>query len=136
MKMREILAAVSAGASVIWASKYVSVDVNTIRDECNRNPTFKASMEKAAATSYMRHLGNVCQAGDSDWKASAWLLERQHRDEFGKKEEIENKGEVIIRTVFDRDFFTKRTTERDDVIEAGEPPKRIESNGEHRNGEA
>lgn len=42
------------------------------------------AVTRAELASIAKHVGNIENAGSGDWRASAWLLERRHRDEFGK----------------------------------------------------
>jgi hypothetical protein len=50
---------------------------------------FVESVERAKSTAAKIHVKNVVRAGyQGDWRASAWWLERQRRDEFGKEAPI------------------------------------------------
>ncbi len=55
----------------------------------------KEGIAKAEASFIQKHIKIVSDAGKSDWKASAWLLERKVKDEFGKALDITSKGESI-----------------------------------------
>lgn len=60
---------------------------------------FIESLKKAEIKFKAYHVQKIMQASQhpSHWTASAWLLERKFRDEFGKdKQEIEINGELTL----------------------------------------
>ena len=57
-------------------------------------------LEVAEAKAVMVHVNNIKTAGASDWKASAWWLERTKPNDYGRRQPAhtvsENKDEVIV----------------------------------------
>lgn len=54
---------------------------------------FAESVKKAEAKFKLSHIKNIKNAAESgNWQASAWMLERVCRDEYGKKERVEVTG--------------------------------------------
>lgn len=54
---------------------------------------FAESVKKAEAKFKLSHIKNIKSAADSgNWQASAWMLERVCRDEYGKKDRVELSG--------------------------------------------
>lgn len=47
-------------------------------------PDFRAEVEEARAKGRMVHVTNIRRAGTTDWRASAWFLERQDPDNWAR----------------------------------------------------
>jgi len=94
-KKKEIIAFINAGGSKVYAAKYVGVDPATIIREEQADEAFRNSLTHAEATSYKNHIMNVSKAGQDDWRASAWFLERKFHQEFGKKDQLQMKVEGV-----------------------------------------
>lgn len=63
---------------------------------------FAKSIKEAEAIAEMRHLQNILKtANDGTWQASAWYLERKHKNRWSVKQEIEHSGDVKIKVGFD-----------------------------------
>lgn len=71
-------------------------------DEKNNEETiftkFFKSIKEAEAKAEMRHLQNILKsANDGTWQASAWYLERKHKDRWSIKQEHQHSGNVKIK---------------------------------------
>lgn len=53
---------------------------------------FAIGMRKAKAQAVSDALKNIHDAGEKDWKASAWYLERTQHQEFGRKTSVAHTG--------------------------------------------
>lgn len=59
---------------------------------------FIKSIKEAEAKAEMRHLQNILKtAQDGAWQASAWYLERKHKQRWSLKHEIEFQGEQTVK---------------------------------------
>lgn len=59
---------------------------------------FLKSIKKAEAEAEMRHIQNILKtATEGNWTASAWYLERKHKNRWSLKQEIEHTGSQTIR---------------------------------------
>lgn len=55
---------------------------------------FFESIKEAEAKAEMRHLQNITKAAiDGTWQASAWFLERKHKDKWSNKQELQLSGD-------------------------------------------
>lgn len=97
----KIFHAVNQGATVELLCKYAGVSQQTFRGWLNQgiadveggnNKSVEArfalhfaEMEAEAATSWLEHIN---RSAPEDWRAAAWLLERRHRNSFGKSIEV------------------------------------------------
>ena len=55
---------------------------------------FWQSIKEAEAKAEMRHLQNIVKASaDGTWQASAWFLERKHKDKWSVKQEVQLSGD-------------------------------------------
>ena len=59
---------------------------------------FSNAIKEGEAQAEMRHLQNILKtAQEGTWQASAWYLERKHKNRWSLKHEIEHQGENIIK---------------------------------------
>lgn len=83
-----VVAAIRAGASIGRAAAIAGVSraavFNWLASPAPELQAFAADVAKARAEYAEVLRAKVETAGDDDWKAAAWLLERQFPDEFGK----------------------------------------------------
>ena len=78
-----IEAFIKAGGGRRKAAEFVGISLERLVAEEKKSEKFAQRLASAQATSYKTHLANVSGAGEDDWRASAWLLERMFPDEFG-----------------------------------------------------
>jgi len=59
------------------------------------------AVKKAIAEAEIRNLAMISQAGETQWQASAWILERRFPERWGKKDIITQTGDnkITIRIV-------------------------------------
>lgn len=65
-----------------------------IRKDEQKYVDFSDAVKKAMAHAEVRDVTLIAKAGDKNWQASAWRLERKHPDKWGRKERqtIEHMG--------------------------------------------
>lgn len=68
---------------------------------------FSQSVNEAEAKAEMRHLQNIAKAAtDGTWQASAWLLERKHKNRWSQKQDITLSGNpeapLEIKTIWEK----------------------------------
>ncbi len=61
---------------------------------------FIDEVKKAIATGKAQNVQAIKR--DDSWQSKAWLLERQHPAEYGKKDKLEVKQRVTLRDIHDR----------------------------------
>ncbi len=54
---------------------------------------FCQALQRSEAIAMQRLVSQVSKAGNTDWRAAAWILERRHPNEFGKIERVESRGD-------------------------------------------
>ena len=59
---------------------------------------FADEVMRAEATGASRLLGQITIQASADWRAAAWILERRHPDDYGKRTELTGKagGPLLI----------------------------------------
>jgi hypothetical protein len=85
VKLREIIALVTAGFSIERAARYVDCAASTIRRECRRNPQFSGELRRAALSAELSPLQAIREAARKYWRAGVWLLEHLDPERFGKQ---------------------------------------------------
>jgi transposase len=65
-----------------------------IRKEEEPFVKFSNAVQKAQAESEQRDLLIIAKAGQTDWKASAWRLERKYPQRWGRKERLDFEAKV------------------------------------------
>ena len=97
-----IVTAVRTGASVGFAAELAGVSRRSVFNWMKDVEPFATAVSKARA-GYAEDLRR--KIGDSeDWKAAAWLLERQFPDEFSKVERHEVTAEAVRAEVIEAPF--------------------------------
>jgi len=62
---------------------------------------FSKSVKEAEARAEMTHLQNILKtAREGTWTASAWYLERKHKQRWSLKNEVEHSGDIKIKVGF------------------------------------
>ena len=102
-----VLAFLAAGGSRNGAAKYIGVSPTTIRAEAKRDSEFAHGLMRAEAACFMHHLANISRASASDWRASAWFLERKFPEEFSKNRRVKSTEDAVIVVRFVDDFFDR-----------------------------
>jgi transposase-like protein len=97
---------ISEGHYAVVVCTYLGIDESTFYKwinkakndlEANKNTIyvqFFQSINEAEAKAEMRHLQNIAKsANDGTWQASAWLLERKHKQRWSTKQEVQLSGD-------------------------------------------
>lgn len=89
---KEICLHVSLGLTLHDAATLAGIETSTLmlwqakgRDGEPKYVEFFNSLQKARATGKRNNLGLIAAAGRKDWKASAWMMERQHPTEYAPR---------------------------------------------------
>jgi hypothetical protein len=75
---------VSVGASLKDAAEYIGVPVSVIRARRRADPAFALGLRQAIHKGKVFHLNKISRS--SAWQASAWVLERRWRKQFGRND--------------------------------------------------
>lgn len=60
------------------------------------DPEFEEFIEQCSVNCENEHLRNISSAGQSQWQASAWILERKFPDKYGKKDAARHEYELKL----------------------------------------
>jgi monomeric isocitrate dehydrogenase len=83
---RKFLRLVSEGMNLSAAAKKIGVGKAAISMRRERNKAFAARLEEAEDELESTLSGKVIKAGRSDWRASAWYLERRWPQRWARPE--------------------------------------------------
>jgi hypothetical protein len=94
-----IIDAVNDGCTLRLAAKAGGISYETLRtwlraadDGDERYVPFAKRFYAAEATGARENFRNIKNAGASDWRASAWILEHRYPEEYGTKQRTELSG--------------------------------------------
>lgn len=97
----KIVTLISVGVSKTDAAQACGIRRQTIRNyelrgAAGEEPfaTWIVELSKAQMNTKVYVLTLLQKAAKNDWKAGAWLLEKLHPKEFGKRVELEHSGKV------------------------------------------
>jgi len=103
---REICALVTAGMSLNKVADYVGCDRKTIYHERRHDQEFDLRMRRAGMACHLNPLEAMRRAAATHWRAAAWLIERQDRQEAQRR-------------------ASKAQLSRDELLELGDQVKEI-----------
>lgn len=91
---KKICEALEMGAYIESAAAYADVHKTSLyawlkrgrKGETEQFVQFINAVDKAMEMGQLRHLRNIHKRGDTDWKASAWVLERKFPKKWGRRE--------------------------------------------------
>lgn len=80
-----ILDHIRNGCFIKEACEAAGVSYRTLRDWRMADPTLSTLLKKAKAEQLASMIANIKQAGQKEWAAHAWYLERRYPEKFAKK---------------------------------------------------
>jgi hypothetical protein len=98
-KRTKICGLLSLGYSRNMAAEYVGCDPSTISRTAKRDEAFRAQLAAAESETSIDALRLVRHTGGQEryWRAAAWILERRHPDEYGRRAPNTFTGEQVMR---------------------------------------
>jgi len=93
-----LLKAIESGVSIESACAIAGIHRSTWYEWRDR-PELQLQISQAIAKAEAALLATIRTAGITDWRASAWILERRYSDTWGKRQEVQTAGtlEVIVK---------------------------------------
>lgn len=85
----QAVAGIAAGLTINDACALADIDRRTFWLHRKNDPALNLKVQRAYISFKLKHIKNIQNASETNWTASAWLLERKFRDEFGAKQSIE-----------------------------------------------
>lgn len=112
-KQSELCTLMACGCPLAVAARHLDCSVYTIRREARRNPEFEARLRGALLDTELAPIAMLQEAAQTDWRAAAWLLERTHPEQYGRRapsalgraelsQLVERLGNVVRDEIHDR----------------------------------
>ena len=111
-KVTEICDYIESGLTAKDAAMLAGITEETYYSWKKTKPEFSESVKKAELELKKKTVKGVLNAGDKDWRANAWWLERKYTDEF-----YLNKNESATPTVNMVVYLPERLIDNRKVIE-------------------
>ena len=86
--------AISKGFPYAMAADLLGVAKSTLSEYLTRRPRIRERLKKAEALHVTKNLDVLHAAKEKNWQASAWLLERRHKEHFGQQQQVNVAGAV------------------------------------------
>lgn len=99
-QIKTLMKAIESGMSITDSCILADIGRETFYRRCNRELEFKRLVDKAQA-GWKKGLIEIIEKASTlarNWTAAAWLLERKFPDEFGIRQKIEHKGQIMSLT--------------------------------------
>jgi hypothetical protein len=93
-RVSTLLMALREGNTRRAAAAHAGIDHATFYRWLETNATFRDAIQKAEADAEVRHVAIVAQAGQRNWQASAWWLERRRDDDYGQRRQVDFRLDV------------------------------------------
>ena len=99
----KICGLLALGYSQNMAAKHVGCDSSTITRTAKRDPKFREQLADSQSDASIDALHLIRRTADQEryWRAAAWVLERRHPDEYGRRTPASFSDEEMIK-VLDR----------------------------------
>jgi hypothetical protein len=88
---QRILQAVRAGNTLKAAAAYGGIDEATLWRWTKSSATFASLLSRAEQEAEVALVANIRLAGQADWRAHAWLLERRNPTAWGRRDRLDVK---------------------------------------------
>jgi len=85
----KVYEAISDGNTHKVAAALAGIHVSTFYRWMEDDSEFSDTVRKAEAFSESFHVEQIRKASNSNWTASAWMLERRNNQEWGKKDRLD-----------------------------------------------
>jgi len=92
----KVLELISTGCSQAVAARAVGVDPTTLTRWKGSDADFANAVEASRAAFLARHHANIDKAGERDWRASSYLLERQDETKGQYSPKVEGHGGITV----------------------------------------
>jgi hypothetical protein len=113
-RIEKILNLLKVGNTRRTAAAVAGVDQTTFLRWITRYADFADLVKEAEEAAVALHVGNIAQAGaKGQWQASAWILERRHYQEWGRKDRLE-----VVQSV--RDLARSSSVDEEQAVKQAE----------------
>jgi hypothetical protein len=84
----DVVTRVQEGLPVKAAARAAGIDPTTLWRWRKDDEALDIAIHRARTMFVARQLARIDKAGETSWKAAAWLLERRHPADFGRRVEV------------------------------------------------
>jgi hypothetical protein len=90
-----LLKAIESGLTIDAACRLVGIHRSTWY-EWREQPELQSAISQAMAKAEAALLATIKTAGQTDWRAAAWILERRWPDTWLKRQEVQAAGQIEV----------------------------------------
>jgi len=86
--------ALAKGFPYALIADLIGIAKSKLSEWLSRRPHIQERLKKAEALHITKNLDVLALAREKNWQASAWLLERRHKEHFGQQQQVNLAGAV------------------------------------------
>lgn len=117
------LALIHQGLNNKDAATMAGISEATLYNKKNNDEEFAKKLLQARIGFKLHHLNNIKKKAEDTWLASAWILERQFREEFGKETKIEHTLQPFTHIEIEQKFDDYEEVKPEDNGDIQQKPK-------------
>ena len=84
-RVERLLEAIRLGATYRHACDYAGIHIDTFYGWQDKHPEFSEQIKLAEGAGVISNLQVIKTASAENWTAAAWLLERRHPEDYGRR---------------------------------------------------
>lgn len=84
-RVEKLLEAIRLGATYRHACDYAGIHIDTFYEWQDKHPEFPEQIKLAEGAGVISNLQVIKTASAENWTAAAWLLERRHPEDYGRR---------------------------------------------------
>lgn len=84
-RVEKLLEAIRLGATYKHACDYAGIHIDTFYEWQDKHPEFPERVKAAEGAGVISNLQVIKTASAENWTAAAWLLERRHPEDYGRR---------------------------------------------------
>ena len=118
--IEDVIKNISSGLNIQDSCQLAGIHKDTYYQWLKKKPDFADAIKNAELKCKKRALILIQKAGETDWRALGWFLERKFQNEFAIKQKVEHSGDIqFSMKQFMQVIYDKRNGTTTDTLKRG-----------------